>query len=332
MQHIFALYIILATCYFGWAVGQLLTWKKNISLAEQLFLSISLGTLLYTLSLLLVHSAFGVAISLQLVLILVTIEVVCSIVALALCKLPLFPACKTSFKTLQSRSKIEKILLLVLTIIILSTLAQNLFWPVTDWDALALYDFRARVVAETGSFAKGVELGYFFQYPPYTSLLHTTVYVTGAVYAKVWYTLLYTALIAGIFAILRKRTSSTIALVGAVIIAVDPQIFEHSTMAYTNLSYTLFLAMGTIYLWEWFRTRRWYNGIVGGLLIAGATWVRITEPFWVVGVGLVILVGILLAVLQKKWQPLVTGLISLSSIFYIKQMRRSKTRLLKKLD
>lgn len=320
MQHLLSAYIIFSICYFGWAVGRFLTRKHTTSLSEQLFLSISLGTFLYTLSLFLVHAYLNVAISLQTVLALATVELIASVSLLAVTKQPVLPSVVTSFKSLQKRSAIEKVLMAVIAFIVLSTLVQNIFWPVTDWDALALYDFRARVVAETGSFDSGVALGYFLQYPPFTSLLHTTIYLTGAVYAKIWYTLLYVALISGIYAVLRKRTSTLLATFGALMIAVNPLIFEHSIMAYTNLSYTLFLAMGTIYIWEWFRTKQNYCGIVGGLLIAAATWVRITEPLWMIGVGLILLISVLLTAQQKKWRPMLTGIFALGSIFLTKQI------------
>ena len=92
---------------------------------------------------------------------------------------------------LINSTTISKVLLAVLTIIFLNSLLQNYFWPVSDWDALALYDFRGKVVAETGSFIDGIKLGYFYQYPPFTSLLHTTLYVLNFDRVKVWYSLLY---------------------------------------------------------------------------------------------------------------------------------------------
>ncbi len=46
---------------------------------------------------------------------------------------------------------IEKILLTISIILFLLYTVYSIYWPVRDWDALTLYDFRAQVIYKTNS-------------------------------------------------------------------------------------------------------------------------------------------------------------------------------------
>lgn len=303
----------------GWGLVSATVANIHHRFAEQLTLSISLGTLIATIGLLLLHWGNN-PITLEMVLGFCATSTTVLAITLYIQKKPVVPQLARVAKQLKSWSTTEKILLGVIATLVAGTLAQNLFWPVTDWDALALYDFRARVVAETGSFAKGTELGYFFQYPPFTSLLHTMLYLTGVNYAKVWYSLIFTALIVGVYTMLRKRSTRLIALIGALLTAVNPMFFEHATVAYTNLSYALFLILGTLYGLEWYRSKATYTGILAGVFVAGSTWVRSTEPLWVVGLLLICVVGAAVTLQKKRWQNIVVVFLGVVTVLLLKQL------------
>src|SRR5258708_3191733 len=81
---------------------------------------------------------------------------------------------------LQKKQLIDFVFVCFLSGFFLFTVTQNLYWPVFDWDALALYDFHAKVFAQTGGMIDGIQRGYFLHYQPYTSLLHTINYLFGA--------------------------------------------------------------------------------------------------------------------------------------------------------
>lgn len=198
----------------------------------------------------------------------------------------------------------QQILVVLVIVPVVLSLIPNVVWPVTDWDALALYDFRAKVLIAEGSWKSGFTLGYFFQYPPFTSLLHAANYALGFQAAKVWYTLIYLSFVITFYALLRRRTTRGVSLFGAVLLAYSPHFLEHATVAYTNLAYSAFLALGIVYLWlagdRKTPSRDW---LVGTLLVALSLWVRSSEPFWVVGAGL-----LTIAVLrQRSWSVAVGG-------------------------
>jgi hypothetical protein len=97
---------------------------------------------------------------------------------------------------------------------------------------------------------------------------------------------------------LRKHTTTSLSLIGTVLLASNPLILEHSTMAYTNLSYTIFLTLGLIYLVDWYRVRSVSTILLGSLLVVSSTWVRLTEPFWII--PLLILVSIVILSFKRK--------------------------------
>jgi 4-amino-4-deoxy-L-arabinose transferase-like glycosyltransferase len=168
-------------------------------------------------------------------------------------------------------------------------LFQNWYWPVTDWDALALYDFRAKVITLRGSMIEGKTLEYFFQYPLYTSLLHVATYLSGLKEAKIWYAIIYQSFLVTFYALVRKRTSRMIALLAAVALAISPELFTQSFMAYTNLSFAAFTTTGFLYLWQWYQDGQDKHLLLGAILIGLSTWVRMSEPFYLVSIVIIFL-------------------------------------------
>ena len=197
--------------------------------------------------------------------------------------------------------------------------AQNIHWPVVDWDALALYDFRAKVFAMSGGMDDGIIRGYFLHYPLYTSLLHTFSYVFGIQASKMWYTMFYVATLLVFYSLLQRHTTQRYALLGTFFLAISPRIFQHAQMAYTNLPHAVFLALGYLYLWEWWRKGDKVDVILGATLIMASTWVRLTEPLWMPSllmltlgllkwrrqVGLIIISAILIVILRMPWTAFV---------------------------
>ncbi len=218
--------------------------------------------------------------------------------------------------------KLEIIMLAVLGFILISSLLSNLYWPIVDWDALALYDFRAKVLIHDGNFDNGLQLGYFFQYPPFTSILHALTYGVGVIYSKIWYSLLYFCFLLSFYQILRQRSKRIISIIGTIILATTPALLVHAKMAYTNLPYTIYLGLGFLYLLSWIKTGQRYQLFVGAVLIATSTWIRMTEPFWLlstvfflIGLGryrkqwlIIMLSGLLIVFFKQPWMLYISQL------------------------
>lgn len=173
-----------------------------------------------------------------------------------------------------------KILPVFILILFIASLFFNIYWPVYDWDAIALYDFRGRVFAETGKLFSVLSLGnYYVGYPLLTSLAHAIVYLGGLSNPRFLYSLSYFAFILFFYFLLRRSTGEKIALISSAIVASWPQIFLHSTLTYTNLIYTIYFSLGVIYLFLWIKEKKQNNLLLSGLLIGLCIWTRVDE-FW----------------------------------------------------
>ena len=178
-------------------------------------------------------------------------------------------------------------------LVIVYTLVVNLYWPVYDWDALALYDFRAKVFLIDNNFIHAaMSNGYFVQYPLLTSLSHLFVYQIGLQSPKIIYSFIYLAFILIFYSTLKERIGENKSRFLAVIALLIPEIFSHSMMAYTNLSYSVFLCTGIIYLYKWLNNNEISLLMLSSILIGLSMWVRNYEPFWVIALLAVILVSI----------------------------------------
>lgn len=178
--------------------------------------------------------------------------------------------------------RLELLLLSILTIILFVLLLISVYWPISfDWDAIALYDWRARVFVATGGMDEAIKRGYFFGYPLFTSMAHVWVYLLGGVSPRIVYPLLYACFILLFYAVLRKFQNRQVSILITFLTGVTPSILGHAFLAYTNFPYTLYLVIGTLYLYLWEKFKKSEDLISAGLLIGLSTWVRAYEPFWI---------------------------------------------------
>lgn len=184
-----------------------------------------------------------------------------------------------NFKTF---SPSEKIMLLMILLLIIFSILLASYWPIYEWDALALYDFRGRVIAYTGELLGTIgKSDYFSHYPPLTSILHAFIYIFGGKNPQYIYPLYYASFISIFYFRLVEFSKRNIALYTTLVLASLPIIFHHSTFAYTNLPYAAYFFIGTIYVYLFAiksdKRYLWVSAIAMGL----GTWTRGFEPFWI---------------------------------------------------
>jgi hypothetical protein len=194
---------------------------------------------------------------------------------------------------------LEKFGIGMLVFLFISAFIQNLYWPIKYWDSLVLYDFRARLFAETGFMQVAISRGYFFGYPLLTSLAHTWVYILGGSNPSFLYTFFYFSFLLN-FAINVKKTGlSRLPVIAMTLLAaVSPRLFEHTQWAYTNLPYTIYIVLGSIYLYWGIKKRDIGAYIISALLVGLSTWTRTAEPFWF---SSIIVATVCPVILVKKW-------------------------------
>lgn len=214
---------------------------------------------------------------------------------------------KASFlKQWRPFSLFEKAFFLIIVFVFLTAFIRALYWPVFYWDAMTAYDSRALFFFKEGLMTTvSQNLSWqFHPYPPFTSLAHTYFYLLGAVNPKILYTLIYATLLITMYFSLRSKASRLVSLILVFLLAVNPFVLEHAAAAYTNLSYTFFLAMGTIYLIRFFESKNISLFWVGIILIALSAWTR-PGPEWFALMALIVLS--VFAFFNRKyfWLPIV---------------------------
>jgi len=190
--------------------------------------------------------------------------------------------------SLPKFSFFEKLMVFLLLFFVFWSFLQTLTWPPFSWDTLSLYDFRARRFAETHSLARQVltvepELTtYTYCYPFFTSLAHALVYILGGENPKFIYSLFYLVFLACFYFVLKRVVSRQIALFATLLIASNKSFLTHSTIAYANLPYAVYFVLSTIFLWQYLKVEKKGFLFLAAFFLAFSTWVRSTEPFWVV--------------------------------------------------
>lgn len=193
---------------------------------------------------------------------------------------------------------IEMVLLGVFFFLCISTLIQNVYWPIHHWDSLTLYDFRAHLFVKSGSMQEAIAVNSFFGYPLLTSLAHTWVYLLGGNNPSFIYGLLYISFLVVFFFIIKNMDigrMSTIFL--TVLIAVSPRLFDHAQWAYTNLPYSIYITLGSVYLYFGIKNKDIKTYITSAFLVGLSTWARSTEPFWLS----CLVIAVIAPFFQKRW-------------------------------
>lgn len=189
-------------------------------------------------------------------------------------------------------SLLGKIITVVIGFLVISSFISTFYWPVNAWDALTLYDFRAKIFVQSGFIINSLEQAYTFNYPLLTSLSHTTVYLAGGRNPQFLYSLFYLSIGLIFYGLLREFLSRNLSLIFTLLLLVAPGVFGQSVASYTNLPYLAYFSLGTIYFFIWEERRPLGYLILSALLVGLSTWTRSAEPFWLVVFAFLTLIAI----------------------------------------
>lgn len=214
----------------------------------------------------------------------------------------------------KSLSALEKILVFMTTLIFLSHLLITSYWPVYAWDALAVYDLRARLIVEKGSIYEGLmTLKRFSEYgvghSPFTSLAHTWIYLWGIDNPKFAYSLLFASFLIISYYFLREYCNMLCSLTFALLLASSPMIFWGASIAYTNFPFTFYISGGVLYLYRWMHRRTRGGLTLAGLFFGLSSWVRAESHAFFLAAFMVLIVYCLLR--RFYFAPLWFGLLYL---------------------
>ena len=165
----------------------------------------------------------------------------------------------------------------------------NLNKVTLHWDAVAIYDARAKFLEGGIRFSQMPSLSiydnlnkyYYLLYPPYTSIAHYFWYklLPGAP-VSVYYSILLVLLGSVVFFFSRSELGSKMAALLTLLTVSNINIFNISIKEYSNLPYTLYLVAGIFLLFAYLKNEGMWRLLFGALLIAGSQWIRFLEPVW----------------------------------------------------
>jgi hypothetical protein len=274
MNNIFGAISLLLMCLPGFLFNNLILGKKRAG--ESLALSWFSGSLVFSLILFVLNYYLGVQLSLT----------NCWLILFSLTTVLLIP----NIKNFPGPEKIHlpkftKPALILIIWLTISAFITSFFFPVADWDAVTVFDFRTKPLLEFGQIHNFLILPTISTYPLYTTLIHFWVYLNGLRTAMPIYPLFTATLVAGIYFAARRIMSSKVSLLLAIACLFAPKIYANTFVAYANLPYSVLLILGAAYIYLWTRERNYRDLILGILLSAATFWVR-NFPFALVNFSL----------------------------------------------
>lgn len=219
----------------------------------------------------------------------------------------LLPRLVERFKSL---STLEKMLVFMISLLLLSHLLITSYWPVYAWDALTVYDLRARLIVEKGSIYEGLmTLKRFSEHglglPPFTSLAHTWIYLWGIDNPKFVYSALFASFLIIFYCSLRQHCNMLCSLTFTLLLASSPVIFAGASTAYTNFPFAFYFGGGVLYLYRWMDRRTPGALTLAGLFVGLSSWVRAESHAFFLAIFLILTVYCLSR--KKYFAPLWFG-------------------------
>jgi len=192
----------------------------------------------------------------------------------------------------------------LIVILIGISFLTNLYQPPITWDSLTLYDFRAKLFANGMSYRDlflnlskyGGDFGYYTNgYPPLISLVTSLSYLINESVMPLFSGALL-AFVLLFYSLMTKYASKKVGVIFSLILASTSIIFYHSTIYYSNLFYSILLSLSVLYLYDFSNTKKTKSLLLCYFLLIISSWVRMTEPFYI----LIFVISIMVTIPQKK--------------------------------
>jgi hypothetical protein len=185
------------------------------------------------------------------------------------------------------------------------------------WDAIALYDARAKFLANGMKFSQMTSFGqydtvnkyYYLIYPPFTSVVHffwNSNVVTSKIPVGVYYSITLLVMSVFLFYITKREMGILPAIIMFFLVSTNGSIFNVTIKEYTNLPYDLYLVSGIFLLYTFIRKKIRWMLIFGILLITSTIWIRLLESIWIaVGIAFLLSFVVKKFELKKFYAPLI---------------------------
>ena len=218
-------------------------------------------------------------------------------------------------------TKIFIFFLLILIGVIFLNLVLNLYWPIpAEYDAVANFDYKGQVFFLEQNI-QGIKHVFHASYPFFTSLGNSAMYFLGFRIPKIYYSYLLISFTLLFYSLLKEKTNRLLALIGSLLLITTPMIFFQARIAYSNLSYMIYLGLALIYLVKFLQSSSHKDLKALSFLIAVPVWIRpVHHPFFIV----VFLLVFIKTFRDKHWSQLISLLLPYLFFFLPWQYFQSK--------
>ncbi|HAR20774.1 MAG TPA: hypothetical protein DCR46_08925 [Cytophagales bacterium] len=143
---------------------------------------------------------------------------------------------------------------------------KGLFWPITEYDSVAGYDYMAKMIAaeqkiKVSLFEYSIDSGTMarFIYPPLVATSYALPYLCGMAMSKIMSIVYFVSLLFGFYGCLRYYTTHLAAIVGTLFMAATPEMFSHAALGLTNLPNAAYasIALISFFIWTEKKTKSW---------------------------------------------------------------------------
>lgn len=254
---------------------------------EQVMLSFPIGIFLETLLMLLGTILFKLPFTVGTIILYSSLTIVsCLVLSFWQHHLSSYKKISSDLKTLSHSLTTlrwyEAICVIGLIALSLFILAKALYWPVYMWDAIAYYDYDAKLYTTFGSIentARSFGSEVIVQYPPFVPLAHTFMYVLHSTAPKAIYAVLFISFLGLFYTSMKRYSSRFLALATTLLMGMHPLIVTYAPLEYTNFPLTLYYSAGVIYVYHWMKNQDLALLMLGTLFLLGAFFVR-SETFY----------------------------------------------------
>jgi hypothetical protein len=303
---------IALTSLSGWLLID--TIKPALSTLPKLALGWGIGLALVTVGVYLANVLLGVPIAPPLAW---AWPVTCAVALVAVRRIVrgrLSPPPRAPVRSRAPWTVLEVWLCAILAIGILITVVQALYWPFFDWDSLATYDFKARLMVLEGrvNVSEYSNVGISnWEYPPHIPLAYSLIYLWGAAPPKIVIALFYVSLVIFFYHSAGQTATRLGSLLATLALILTPTIFLWATHGMLDLPATYYLGAALCLLEEWARKDDRSSFLLAGMMLGAACWTRTNALAFGLSCAMW---ALLIGVRQRHW-PARPWLIGLACMF-----------------
>ena len=171
-----------------------------------------------------------------------------------------------------------------------------------SWDGIAIWGVKGWGIASEGTIFAASEWGQTGTAFPMNIPIQIAIYklLSGDLLpgSKIIFSLFFASLLLGTYRVLKElRVSNLVSSIGIFIFATTPIVFQHATVAYTNLPFTFYICMGAFWGLRGLQREKMTEVVLAGLLMALASW---TRPEGIVLAASLLIMMIVVQILRRR--------------------------------